>query len=49
MRKIKNNNQVIKKYVQDNIKEIALSGIIFLIGTMIGVILINNITKDRKE
>lgn len=49
MRKIKNNNKAIKNYVQDNIKEIALSGIIFLIGIMIGVILINNITKDRKD
>lgn len=50
MRKsIQRKNQVIIKYIKDNIKEIITVGIIFLIGIIFGVMLINNVKQQRKR
>ena len=46
---IQRENQVIIKYIKDNIKEITTIGIIFLIGIIFGVMLINNVKQERKR
>ena len=49
MRRVKHNkNQIISKYIRNNIKEILTISMIFIIGIICGVILINNIKNERK-
>lgn len=48
-RNIQTKNQIIIKYIQDNIKEITTIAIIFLIGIIFGIMLINNVKQERKR
>lgn len=48
-RNIQRKNQIIIKYIQDNIKEITTIAIIFLIGIIFGIMLINNVKQEGKE
>ena len=42
-------NQIIIRYIQENIKEITTISIIFLIGIIFGIMLINNVKEERKN
>lgn len=42
-------NQIIIRYIQDNIKEITTISVIFLIGIIFGIMLINHVKEERKS
>ena len=49
MRKINKKKQLIYTYIEENIKEIIIISLIFIIGVVFGILLINNVQDEGKE
>lgn len=43
------NNKIIINYFKKNLKEIFMISLVFIIGLIFGVLLINNIKEERKK
>ena len=42
-------NEILRGYIQNNIREIIIISLIFIIGIIFGIMLINNTKEDGKE
>ena len=49
MKKINKKKQLIYTYIEENIKEIIIISLIFIIGVVFGILLINNVQDEGKE
>ena len=49
MKKINKKKQLIYTYIEENIKEIIIISLIFIIGVVFGILLINNVKDEGKE
>ena len=49
MKRINKKKQLIYTYIEENIKEIIIISLIFIIGVVFGILLINNVQDEGKE